>query len=45
MRKPKLLKKSKLKKYTPTKVKPKRKPENSLINADVLKALILKTSI
>ena len=42
MRKPKLLKKSKLKKYTPTKVKPKRKPKNSLINADVLKALILE---
>ena len=42
MRKPKLLKKSKLNKYTSTKGKPNKKPKNSLINADILKALILQ---
>lgn len=42
MRKPKLLKKSKLKKHTLSKSKPKRSYNNSLINADILKALILE---
>jgi len=42
MRKPKMLKKSKLKKYTSAKLKPNKKPKNSLINAEILKALILQ---
>lgn len=37
-----MLKKSKLKKYTSAKLKPKKKTKNSLINADILKALILQ---
>lgn len=42
MRKPKILKKSKTKKKPVIKLKPKKKGKNSLINAKVLKALILE---
>tara|TARA_R110000803_G_scaffold201323_1_gene266066 strand:+ start:511 stop:927 length:417 start_codon:yes stop_codon:yes gene_type:complete len=42
MRKPKLIKNSKTKKITYTSIKPKRRAKNSLINADILKALILE---
>ena len=42
MKKPKILKKSKTKKKTVIKLKPKKKGKNSLINAKVLKALILE---
>tara|TARA_R110002012_G_scaffold18762_2_gene68569 strand:+ start:679 stop:1083 length:405 start_codon:yes stop_codon:yes gene_type:complete len=42
LRKPKILKKSKTKKKPVIKLKPKKKGKNSLINAKVLKALILE---